>query len=446
MFEQIRRRLLGPPAPESERAGRMSGYPHFLRNYWLGIANGVLFNTGLSFFNRTTIIPVFLSSLGAPSVLISLTALFEALGWHLPQFFASKFVVHKPLKLPLYGRAAVARVFGLLMAVGSTLLAVAQPLWAMLLFVVGYGLFALAGGFAGLVFTEILAKTCPKEKRGSYFGWRAILSGIAGLYLGVNLIRPIFTRFEFPHTYLIVFGIGTLLIAVSFYLFTLQKEPAQSDLPPKRTLRGQIAAARRILLVNHAFRRFVVFRALLMLWFAGIPFYMLFARDRLGATDAEIGTYISWEFAGLIVANLLWGFLSNRVGNRTLLIVVCVLAFLVSTAMLLYAMEAIPLPAWSFGSIFFLSAAVDSGAGNGGINYALEIVPEAERPTYVGLMNTLLAAALIVAALAGWLRDEIGYVGMYVATTVVALASLVLILRLPEPRRGPVAMRMVRMR
>ena len=90
-------------------------------------------------------------------------------------------------------------------------------------------------------------------------------------------------------------------------------------------------------------------------------------------------------------------------------------------------------PCW-FVPLFFLSAAVDSGVGNGGINYALEIVPEGERPTYVGLMNTLLAAALGLAALAGGLRDIVGYQGLYTLTLVVALASLGMILRLPEPR------------
>lgn len=431
--------MLRPSNRESEKL--LSDYPHFRRNYLLGIANGVLFNNGLSFFNRTTIIPVFLSSLGAPSVLISLTSLFESLGWHLPQLFAAKFVVHKPLKLPLYARAAVIRIAGLLLTVAAALLALTAPFWAMMLFIFGYGLFAMAGGFAGLVFTEVLAKTCPKEKRGSYFGWRAIVSGLIGLYLGINLIRPIFTGYKFPYTYLIVFAIGIVLIACSFYLFTRQKEPYQTNLPPKRTLRAQFTASRRILLVDHAFRRFVMFRALMMLWFAGIPFYMLFARDRLGATEAEIGTFISWEFAGLIVANLLWGFLSNRVGNRTLLIVACSLGLVVSLGTVAYATAILPLPRWTFGFIFFLSAAVDSGVGNGGLNYALEIVPEAERPTYVGLMNSLLSIALIVAALAAGLRDYIGYTGLYAATALVAVLSLFMIIRLPEPRRAVVVVR-----
>jgi len=436
MLQKLRDRVVAPFAGRDATDETIIGYPHFRRNYTLGIANGVLFNVGLSFFNRTTIIPMFLSSLNAPSVLISLTALFESLGWHLPQLFASKFIVHKPLKMPLYGSSALLRLIGLVMAIGAVLVATAAPFWALLLFVAGYGMFAIAGGFAGLVFMEIVAKTCPKEKRGSYFGWRQILSGIVGLYIGVNVIRPMFAGMEYPFSFMTAFAIGTAFIGASFYLFLRQKEPLQSDLPPERTMRAQLSAARSIFRTDPAFGRFVFFRGLMMLWFAGIPFYMLFAKDKLGATAAEMGTFISWEFAGLIVANVLWSYLSNHVGNRTLLIIACSLGALVSGGVVVYALELVALPSWSFGMIFFFSAAVDSGVGNGGINYALEIVPEAERPTYIGLMNTVLAGALGVAGLAGGLRDVIGYHGLYVVTLGVALVSLVLILRLPEPRRA----------
>jgi MFS family permease len=84
-------------------------------------------------------------------------------------------------------------------------------------------------------------------------------------------------------------------------------------------------------------------------------------------------------------------------------------------------------------------AAADSGIGIGGINYALEIVPEKERPTYLGLMNLLLAGSLFLAALAGGLRDVIGYRGLYIATGAVAVIALIMIDRLPEPRRWKVS-------
>lgn len=411
-------------------------YPHFRRNYLLGIANGVLFNTGLSFFNRTTVIPVFLAILGAPSIVIATTALFEVIGWHLPQLVASKFVLHRPRKLPLYMGASVARVVGLLLSISGALVADTDPVVSLTLFVVGYALFAIAGGFSGLVFTEILAKTCPPTRRGGYFGWRQILSGLLGLYLGVNLIRPVLKNWTFPSAYVLLFSIGTIVIAISFFLFSRQIEPEQKDLPTRRTMTAQFAAALRLLRTDRPFRRFVLFRALMNLWIAGVPFYVLMARERFGIADDTIGVYVSWEFGGMIIANILWSYLSNRIGNRLLLIVACSLALVVSAIVMAIATGALLLPVWIFGSVFFLSAAVDSGIGNGGINYALEIVPEGERPTYIGAMNTILAIAYGIAALIGGMRDVIGFNGLYAITGVVAAIGIVYIVRLPEPRRA----------
>jgi hypothetical protein len=51
-------------------------------------------------------------------------------------------------------------------------------------------------------------------------------------------------------------------------------------------------------------------------------------------------------------------------------------------------------------------------------------------------MNSTLAIALVIAAIGGSLRDLIGYAGLFTVTGCVALTALVIILRLPEPRRG----------
>ncbi len=434
MLEQIRRRVMRRPIRGKGRSDeRFPDYPDFRYNYLLGIVNGVLFYNGLSFFSRTTIIPLFMTALGSPGILISLASLFEVIGWHLPQFFASKFVVHRSLKLPLYRASAIVRVAGLLMVVLSAYLAGTIPhALALTLFMLGFCSFGIAGGFAGLVFTEVLAKTVPKQKRGSYFGWRAILSGAASLLVALLVVKPLFARYPFPTSFMISFSIGVVLISISLYLFMRQKEPPQDNLPPHRTMRMHFAKAGRILRNDPQFRRLVIFRSLLMLWYAGIPYYFLFATERLGFEKDVLGLFMSWESAGAMVASILWGYLSNRIGNKSLLVLVCGFAVVVSGALLLFHLSALPL--WLFSGIFFLSAAVDNGAGTGGINYALEIVPEGERPTYVGIMHSLLATSLLLATLGGVVRDVIGYQGLFILTGVIAVASFIMILRMPEPR------------
>lgn len=411
-------------------------YPHFRRNYILGIANGALFDSGMVFFGRTTVIPAFMATLHAPAVLISIASLLMSIGWHFPQLFAAPFVAHRRHTLSIYAWACVVRMTGVIVAIfGAVQAENGDPTGAIWIFLAGFALYAFSGGFAGLIFLEIVAKTCPKERRGTYFGWRAILSGIAGLFIGVNVIDPVVRGAGGEHPFTTLFTIGAVLIALGFGVFIAQREPDVEVRPVERTVREQLREAWRVLRTDHAFRRFVLFRSLVMLWLAGVPFYILMAQDLMGVGEEHIGIFTSWEFAGLVVSNFVWGAISNRVGNRLLLLISCSLGLVVSVVGVLVATGAVVIPIALFGSIFLTSAAVDSGTGTGGINYAFEIIPEGERPTYVGVMNTTLAIALALAACAGVVRDIAGYTGVYILTGTIAITSLVLVIRMPEPRK-----------
>jgi len=411
-------------------------YPHFRRNYLLGIANGALFDSGMVFFGRSTVIPAFMAALHAPAVVISIASLLMSIGWHFPQLFAAPFVAHRRHTLSIYAWACVVRLTGVALAIlGAVWAENGDRSGAIWMFLLGFGLFAFAGGFAGLIFLEIVAKTCPKERRGTYFGWRAILSGIAGLFIGVEVIDPVVRGQGGEHPFTTLFTIGAVLIALGFAVFIAQREPDVEVRPAERTVRQQLAAAWQVLRTDRQFRRFVLLRSFLMLWLAGVPFYILMAQDLMKAGDEHLGIFTSWEFAGLVVSNLVWGAISNRAGNRLLLLLACSLGLVVSIVAMLVAAEVVAIPLGLFGVIFLASAAVDSGTGTGGINYGFEIIPEGERPTYVGLMNTTLAIALALAAGAGAVRDLAGYTGVYALTGMIALVSLAMVIRMPEPRR-----------
>ena len=67
----------------------------------------------------------------------------------------------------------------------------------------------------------------------------------------------------------------------------------------------------------------------------------------------------------------------------------------------------------------------------------LEFSTPAERPTYVGLTNTLLAPVLIGAPiLGGWLAGALGFAAMFRVSLAVAVVGLCLMLLwVQEPRR-----------
>jgi MFS family permease len=69
------------------------------------------------------------------------------------------------------------------------------------------------------------------------------------------------------------------------------------------------------------------------------------------------------------------------------------------------------------------------------MNIILEFCAPEDRPTYIGLTNSLLAPAMLAPVIGGWLVTWIGYRGMFaVATAISLLGGALLALWVREPR------------
>ncbi|MCB9161222.1 MAG: MFS transporter, partial [Caldilineaceae bacterium] len=111
-------------------------------------------------------------------------------------------------------------------------------------------------------------------------------------------------------------------------------------------------------------------------------------------------------------------------------------AFAIATAALV-ALLAASLT-WLIVTFALLGAYVAADAVSA-LNIILEFCAPEDRPTYIGLTNTLLAPVLIVAPLiGGWLATWAGYGGLFITSmTIATLGGLLLALWVHEPRRLP---------
>ena len=80
-----------------------------------------------------------------------------------------------------------------------------------------------------------------------------------------------------------------------------------------------------------------------------------------------------------------------------------------------------------------------SGVRLGQINYMLDVSPDAERPTYLGFMNTFLAPVLLLSMLGGYIIERTSFEALFFAVMGAATLALVLTVRLDEPRLTPKA-------
>jgi MFS family permease len=110
---------------------------------------------------------------------------------------------------------------------------------------------------------------------------------------------------------------------------------------------------------------------------------------------------------------------------------ICMVLSLLSLVMCIAA----PSPWWFF-PVFFLRGAINGGNFVSGISIVYEFTDPENRPTYIGLANTLPGIAGGVAPmLGGWLASAVGYRFMFVVAAIIGILAWVLLrFGVREPR------------
>jgi len=416
---------------------------HLRRNFALGVANGAIFSFGDALQDINLVLSVFVNRLSGSNLLVGLLLPIRLGGWALPQLLFSCRVQAAPRKLPYYRLAAAVRLaaeMGLAVAVflvgnKSLLLAV------MFLLILGQ---TLSGGLSGLAFADVVAKTIPSRMRGSFLAWRGFIGGILAL-LGALVVRYFLDErrgLAFPTNYAVLFVLATVALAGSFTSFASVKEPREDNVQARAGVMEQLGRAAALARAHRDFRTFLVSRALLMVAEIASPFYILYAKLMLGLPDSIAGTYLTVSTVANILSTYLWGRLSDRTGNRTLLRLVCAISCL-PPLLALGAWPAIRtmsgagwLPPAFFGLIFALIGASRTGIFIGGLNFLLDLAPADDRSIYVGLTNTVVGVASFASALGGVVVEVLGYRALFSLTFVLYVAATAAVMRTSEPREA----------
>jgi predicted MFS family arabinose efflux permease len=86
--------------------------------------------------------------------------------------------------------------------------------------------------------------------------------------------------------------------------------------------------------------------------------------------------------------------------------------------------------------LFLLNGALAPAGMLVGSNFLLELVPEADRPLYLGLSNTLIGIVVLISGFGGLVVDLLGYAGLFALSALLCLLAWWWSRGLPEPRVG----------
>jgi MFS family permease len=405
------------------------------RNFWLGVTNGVLYAGAEAFTDPSVVLTYFTSLLTDSKFLVGLVAPIRIGGWFLPQLLVSGFVQRQERKLRLYSRLGVPRAlsWGLMVLV---LWFVTDPGVLLALFFMFLVVYSLAEGLAGLSFMDVVGKVIPLHRRGAFFGARRLLGGILALAASVVVGWALSERagLAFPHNFALLFGLSFVLISLALYAFARIDEPVEPVTHAHVSVPAQLRRARHLPRQNPTYGRFLSARLLMVIADMAVPFYVVFAKESLGAAPGLVGVYLATTTLSGLLANLWAARASDRHGNRQLLVVACFVGL--SSPALALLFDWWRGPAFLFALAFAMNGVYNTAAWVAHTNFLLEIAPPGDRPIYVGTANTLVGMAILASSGGGALVDWLGFGALFALALAALLLATGVAVSIREPREG----------
>ncbi len=405
------------------------------RNFTGGLIHGVFFQLSEAFSNINTVLPSFIATLTGSTIVIGLMVVAQEVGSVLPQMFTAYHVEDRKYEKPILMWIITMRwVSWAFLAVVTAMFALDRPDLVLFLLIGLFAAFSLAGGVGSVVYADVFAKAIPTQKRGRFIGWKQLIGYTLAIGAGwvVAWILSGSGGIGYPMNYALIFFLAAVFLLIAFLGIVIVREPPSTHERQTESLSESIQRAIHLTKVNKNFRRLLTTRGLTSVLLLSAPFFVLYALDDVGVNQGAIGLYLAAQMTGAALSNLLWGWLGDRFGNRTVIIGTSV----VGLGAPLAALAALVVGPWPLYLTFFLVGATMSGLRLGYANIILEMAPDHLRATCVALLGTLLAPLALLPLAIGIVVTWAPISAVLVLDAVAMVGAVVISILLRDPRHG----------
>jgi hypothetical protein len=372
-------------------------------------------------------------------VAVGLVATVSSGAWLLPQLIFANMLTNKRRKKPyaILG-SGLGRPLFLLYAVALALGLHNHPLLALLLL---YGVLAIYNGgeaLANVAWYDVLGKAIPETRRGRLLGSAELVSGLLSVGSGVLVAVLLGTGgLSFPHNYAVLLAMTGAFLLLSLFSFSLVIEPdetVEEEQPAWTDFLSQLINTFRL---DRAFARLMVIRLVAGAGGLASSFYFLFVTQELGLPRATAGLFTIAQVVGRVAASAGLGALSERAGSQRVIQVATAISVtvpLLGLALILADVQSSTVITAICIWIFMVIGASISVLMLGFSNYALDLAPAGQRPTYIGLFNTIGGVLIVLPTLGGWLLRTTSYGVLFALTTTLLIVAHGLSWSLPSVR------------
>ena len=406
---------------------------NFRWNFSVNVLDMTFISLAGNLVSRQTIVPLLVSQLTSSKIVIGLIPAIASLGYLLPQLLTANFAERlrrkKPFVMLLGGLGE--RTPYLLIGLVLWWLAASTPMVALTLLLLLMAISNASCGMAAPAWYDMLAKVIPVHKRGLWSGVGHGLGALLGI-AGAALAGHILERWPFPRNFGLCFLLAYVAAVISWFGLALNREPESQTVKPRRSLGLYLRQLPSVMRKDRNYARFLVGSSVASLGGMASGFFIVYGNERFAIGGMQVGALTAVLVGSQAVMNILWGIVGDRKGHKVVLSGAA-FSMMLATAAAWRASSSAWM--WAVFGLLGVAAAADSASG---MNIILEFCAPEDRPTYVGLTNTLLAPGRALApVLGGWLATWARYQGMFVvALLIAAFGGVLLALWVREPRHN----------
>lgn len=407
---------------------RYGGSRAVRRNVFLFFMDGVTFQPSIALISMTAVIPLFLDRLQASTLEFAIAAAIVPVC-----IFASQ-----PVFVALCSRVRrMGRSFAwVLFAQRAVFLAfvLSMPLLAgssqamTWVFLGSWAVFNLMAGSGTVFNVPLVLKLLPPSKRAGMRGVGFAVGNV--ISLGMAALIPVaIDRLAFPHSFMLLFGIGLLFLFANAAGFWLMDEGDDVEARHPVRVTDYMAAIPTTLIGDPVFRAMVGSAVALVVANSLLPFYTLYAIRDLSATDEHISLLAALAIVTAVAVSLVFGFLIDRLGPVRLSPVAAVAVTAAGIVGLVGDSLPVLIVAWvlaNLGNACYMQTTMLMLG---------DVSPRGKSPQYVGILFSIsmLLSSIVVLGMAPVL-ETVGFGALFVLVSVCGAVGWYLNVRVFQPR------------
>lgn len=399
------------------------------RNFRLHVAEGILFIGSSTFISLQTTLPLLIRTLGGSNVVIGALPVVSFMALFLPQIISAHYLSRFRFRKQFVLVGGLMHRF-LLPAIGVCLLIIGtrRPSAALFFFFVLLGFNQILIGITTPAWYDFVAKTVDPAKRGRLMGIRSSLGAGLAFANGFVLVF-LLSRLQYPANFASIFGAAFAFQFASYLVQRRVDERNESAVSTRLSLGEFIRSLPPFLERNRTLRQFLFASTFLLVGLVPMGFFLVAAFARFHPPDSYVGYLTAAAVGSQVVLGALVGFVADRWGSKASLLCSASL-FACATVVALFSTSI-----FSYVIVFILIGANISAEMLIRYNFAADCSTPEDRPVSIGIMNFWLAPLYLVYILAGWWSDAHGYASLFGVCLVFSIVGIVLLARVPDPRK-----------